>query len=71
MRIKATRKLSINSTVGYIMLNGLLPGKNYLWSLSFTKTLLNNLELRFDYEGRKPGNSRTVHRGTASLNALF
>ena len=60
-----------NSTVGYIMLNGLLPGKNYLWNLSFTKTLLNNLELRFEYEGRKPGNARTVHRGTASLNALF
>jgi hypothetical protein len=60
-----------NSTVGYIMLNGLLPGKNYLWNLSFTKTLLNNLELRFEYEGRKPGDTRTVHRGTASLNALF
>jgi hypothetical protein len=60
-----------NSTVGYIMLNGLLPGKNYLWNLSFTKTLLNNLELRFEYEGRKPGEARTVHRGTASLNALF
>ena len=60
-----------NSTVGYIMLNGLLPGKNYLWNLSFTKTLLNNLELRFEYEGRKPGDARTVHRGTASLNALF
>jgi hypothetical protein len=60
-----------NSTVGYIMLNGLLPGKNYLWNLNFTKTLLNNLELRFEYEGRKPGDARTVHRGTASLNALF
>ncbi len=60
-----------NSTVGYIMLNGLLPGKNYLWNLNFTKTLLNNLELRVEYEGRKAGESRIVHRGTASLNALF
>ena len=60
-----------SSTVGYIMLNGLLPGKNYLWNLNFTKTLLNNLELRVEYEGRKAGDSRTVHRGTASLNALF
>jgi hypothetical protein len=60
-----------NSTVGYIILNGLLPGKNYLWNLGFTKTLLNNLELRLEYEGRKPGESRTVHRATASLNAMF
>jgi len=59
------------STVGYILLNGLLPGRNYLWGLSLTKTLLNNLELRFEYEGRKPGSTRTIHRGTASLNALF
>ena len=53
------------------MLDGLLPGKNYLWSLGFTKRLLNNLELSFQYDGRKPGNSRTVHMGTASLTALF
>lgn len=60
-----------NSTVGYTMLNGLLPGKNYIWNVNFTKTLMNNLELRVEYEGRKAGTSRTVHRGTASLNALF
>ena len=60
-----------NSTVSYIMLDGLLPGKNYLWSLSLSKRLLNNIELSFQYDGRKPGAARTVHVGRATMTALF
>lgn len=60
-----------NSTVSYIMLDGLLPGKNYIWGLTFTKRLMNNLELNFQYDGRKAGVSRTVHLGRAGITALF
>ena len=60
-----------NSTVSYIMLDGLLPGKNYLWSLGLSKRLVNNLELNFLYDGRKSGKSKTVHVGRVGITALF
>ncbi|PWT71022.1 MAG: hypothetical protein C5B59_18940 [Bacteroidetes bacterium] len=64
-------KGNTNSTVSYIILDGLLPGKNYLWNLDFTKKLGPNLELGIQYEGRKPGEGRTVHTGRASLRAIL
>lgn len=60
-----------NTTVSYIMLDGLQPGKNYLWSIGLNKRLLNNLELNFQYDGRKSGITKTVHLGRAGITALF
>jgi hypothetical protein len=60
-----------NSPASYIMLDGLLPGQNFLWNLELTRRLSNNLEINIQYEGRKPGEAKTVHVGRASIRALL
>lgn len=60
-----------NTAVSFMMLDGLQPGSNWIWSLGFNKRLINNLELNIQYDGRKAGSSRVVHLGRAGVTALF
>ena len=53
------------------MLDGLLPGKNYIWTIDLTQRLSSFLELNMQYEGRKSGSSGMVHVGRAQVRALF
>jgi len=62
---------STTSPVSYTILEGLLPGKNYLWNIDFTKKLGSSLELSLQYEGRKAGDTGIVHTGRAALRALL
>lgn len=60
-----------NSTTSYILLEGLMPGKNFLWTLDLTKRLTNSLEMNIQYEGRKAGSTNVIHIGRASVRALL
>lgn len=59
------------SPAGFSMLQGLLPGTNWLWHLGLIRRLAGNLEINLGYDGRKTGYARIVHTGTATLRAVF
>ena len=60
-----------STTLGYIMLEGLLPGKNLIWTTDITKRLGAFLEISIQYEGRKAATSGMVHLGRAQVRALL
>ncbi|MBI3511160.1 MAG: hypothetical protein HY064_10890 [Bacteroidetes bacterium] len=61
----------VNSSVGYDMLEGLKPGENFTWRITWQRSLATNLQLTLGYEGRKTPGSIVVHSGTAQVRAIF
>ena len=60
-----------NTNLSYVMLDGLMPGKNILWTLEITKRLSSFLEMSVQYEGRKAGESGLVNLGRAQVRAIL
>lgn len=60
-----------NSPAGFELLQGLLPGRNQVWSLSLFRKLSNNLQLNFTYDGRAAANATTVHTGRVQARLVF
>lgn len=60
-----------SSTLGFEMLEGLQPGFNYTWNISFQRTLNKNLQLTLNYNGRASEGASVVHVGGAQLRAFF
>lgn len=60
-----------NSALGFEMLESLKPGVNYTWTMSYQRSISRNLQLSFQYNGRKSEDNRMIHSGGMELRAFF
>lgn len=60
-----------SSSLGYVMLDGLQPGKNFLWTMDLTKRISSFIEMSVQYEGRRSGSSGLVNIGRAQIRAIL
>ena len=60
-----------SSSLGYVMLDGLQTGKNFLWTMDLTKRISSFIEMSVQYEGRRSGSSGLVNIGRAQIRAIL
>jgi hypothetical protein len=61
----------VNSAVSYQMLDGLQPGKNGLWEVSYQRTIAKYLQLNLRYNGRVSEENPVIHTGSVQVRAFF
>lgn len=60
-----------NQNLQYTLLEGLRPGKNWIWNLSYDIRLQKNIQLILGYDGRKTEDNPVRNVARAELKALF
>lgn len=60
-----------NTSIAYEMLQGLKPGNNATWSLTFQRKLAGFVEMNLIYNGRWSEGYSTIHTGSVQLRAFF
>jgi hypothetical protein len=60
-----------NTSVSYEMMEGLSPGKNFIWSVLWYKKINEFLQLELNYSGRKTGTNKMIHTGSVNIRAIF
>lgn len=60
-----------NTSIAYEMLQGLKPGNNATWNLTFQRKLAGFVEMNLIYNGRWSEGFATIHTGSVQLRAFF
>lgn len=59
------------NSLAYEMLEGLLPGQNMVWNISYNQSLSEIFQLSLNYNGRVNSGSPIIHNGGIQLRANF
>jgi len=60
-----------NTPLAFEMLNALKPGLNFTWGMTYQRKVAENLQLNFNYSGRKSENTSFIHTGGMEIRAFF
>jgi hypothetical protein len=60
-----------NTPVAFEMQEGLKNGNNFTWGLTYQRTLSNNMQINFNYDGRKSPDVKIVHMGGVQVRVFF
>ena len=61
----------VNSPISFQILEGLQPGKNGLWEVTYQRTIAKYLQLNLRYNGRASESDPVVHTGSVQVRAFF